>query len=209
MAAQIFPTKGNLLNTQKSLALAKLGYDLLDKKRNILIRELMLMVERAKAIRGTIGKTYKEAYAALQMANIKRGIIANIAESMPVDDSVTLSYRSVMGCEIPNLTIEEETPRLEYGFLNTDSNVDKAYINFHEVKLMTVKLAEIETGIYRLTSSIRRTQTRANALKNIIIPRYEEALKFISDSLEEKEREDFSRMKVIKANKAEKNRRGM
>lgn len=69
MAEQVFPTKGNLLNTQKSLSLAKLGYELLDKKRNILIRELMTLVDTAKSICGTIDETYVKAYSALQMAN--------------------------------------------------------------------------------------------------------------------------------------------
>lgn len=201
MADQVFPTKGNLLNTQKSLSLAQLGYELLDKKRNILIRELMQMVERAKTIRGSIDLTYVEAYSALQMANISHGVVQNIAEGMPIDDTISVSYRSVMGCELPKLSIEEKPLKLDYGFQNTDMNVDKAYICFEKVKRMTVVLAEVENSIYRLTNSIRKTQTRANALQNIVIPRYQGVVKFISGSLEEKEREEFSRMKVIKAQK--------
>lgn len=204
MADQVFPTKGNLLNTQKSLALAQLGYELLDKKRNILIRELMQMVERAKTIRGTIDSTYVEAYYALQMANISHGVVQNIADGMPEENSVAVSYRSVMGCELPKLSIEQKKLRLDYGFENTDMNVDKAYICFEKVKQMTVILAEVENSIYRLTNSIRKTQTRANALQNIVIPRYQGVVKFISGSLEEKEREEFSRMKVIKSQKLSK-----
>jgi len=201
METQVSPTKGNLMNYKKSLALATLGYDLLDKKRNVLIHELMLMADRVKKIRDTIGKTYMEAYVALQMANITRGIIGNIAESAPIEDSLGLSYRSVMGCELPKVTIEERQLKLNYGFINTDINVDKAYICFNNAKRMTVDLAEIETGIYHLANAIKRTQTRANALKNIVIPKYKEIVKFIASDLEEKEREDFSRMKVIKAQK--------
>lgn len=88
MAEQVFPTKGNLLNTQKSLSLAKLGYELLDKKRNILIRELMTLVDTAKSICGTIDETYVKAYSALQMANIARGVIENIANAVPVDSTL-------------------------------------------------------------------------------------------------------------------------
>ncbi len=204
MADRVFPTKGNLLNTQKSLALAKLGYELLDRKRNILIRELMLMVDKAKEIRGNIDDTYIEAYSALQKANITHGTVYSIAEGVPVENSISLSYRSVMGCELPKLSMEEKQPKLAYGFLNTDVNVDKAYICFDRVKRMTVVLAEVENSIYRLTNSIRKTQTRANALQNIVIPRYQEIVKYISGSLDEKEREEFSRMKVIKAQKIKK-----
>lgn len=206
MAEQVFPTKGNLLNTQKSLSLAKLGYELLDKKRNVLIRELMTLVDTAKSICGTIDDTYIKAYAALQIANISRGVIENVANAVPIDNSLEVSYRSVMGCELPTLTIERKKPVLNYGLQYTDSYVDEAYICFEKVKYMTATLAEVENSIYRLTNSIRKTQTRANALRNIVIPRYETTVKYITDSLEEKEREEFSRMKVIKAQKMRKKR---
>lgn len=204
MADQVFPTKGNLLNIQKSLALAKLGYELLDKKRNILIRELMTMVDAAKSLRGTIDNTYIKAYSALQMANIARGVIENVANAVPVENTLSVTYRSVMGCELPKITIDEKKPVLNYGLQYTDSNVDMAYISFEYAKYISVTLAEVENSIYRLTNSIRKTQTRANALQNIVIPRYESIVRFISSSLEEKEREEFSRMKVIKAQKLKK-----
>jgi V/A-type H+-transporting ATPase subunit D len=208
MAEQVFPTKGNLLNIQKSLKLATVGYELLDKKRNILIRELMQMVNKAKELRGTIDDIYVQAYHALQMANIAQGLIENVAEAMPIDDTLKVSYRSVMGCELPQVAIKEyEKPRLLYGFLSTDENVDVAYLSFERVKFMTAALAEVDNGIYRLTNAIRKTQTRANALQNIVIPRYKRIVKFITESLEEKEREDFSRMKVIKSQKAARDKR--
>ena len=69
---------------------------------------------------------------------------------------------------------------------------------------MTAKLAEVENGIYRLAVAIKKTQKRANALKNILIPKFMNISKYISDSLEEKEREEFSRLKVIKTQKSRK-----
>lgn len=201
MAEQVFPTKGNLINTKKSLRLARLGYELLDRKRNILIRELMTMVNTVKSIRGSIEETYNKAYAALQEANITMGVIENIAHSMPVEDSVTVTYRSVMGCELPQVTIKESTPKPDYGFAVTNSRLDYAYICFEKVKQMTAVLAEVENGVYRLAVAIKKTQTRANALKNIVIPKFELTVWYISNSLEEKEREEFSRLKVIKHQK--------
>ncbi len=79
--------------------------------------------------------------------------------------------------------------------------MDYAYECFYRVKELTVVLAEVENSVYRLANTIRKTQKRANALKNISIPRFEETIKFISESLEEKEREEFSRQKVIKNQK--------
>jgi V/A-type H+-transporting ATPase subunit D len=201
MNDQVFPTKGNLINTKKSLALAKLGYELLDRKRNILIREMMLLIDKAKSLRGSIEETYIQAYSALQKANITLGVITNIADSVPVENGINISYRSVMGVEIPEITLDEKPLNIAYGFSKTNSQLDIAYICFDKVKKMTVILAEVENSIYRLAVGIKKTQSRANALKNIIIPRYEGIVKFISDSLEEKEREEFSRLKVIKAQK--------
>jgi len=72
------------------------------------------------------------------------------------------------------------------------------------VKLLTVRLAEIENSIYRLAVAIKKTQKRANALKNIMIPKFEGTVRFITNALEEKEREEFSRQKVIKKAKLKK-----
>ncbi|MEG0614877.1 MAG: V-type ATP synthase subunit D, partial [Oscillospiraceae bacterium] len=112
--------------------------------------------------------------------------------------------RSVMGVELPKITIQKTELRLNYGLYNTNYQLDRAYISFDKVKQMTVVLAEIENSIYRLAIAIKKTQSRANALKNIMIPKFRETVKYISDSLEEKDREDFSRMKVIKVQKVRK-----
>ena len=208
MADQVFPTKGNLLNVKKSLSLAKVGYELLDRKRNVLIRELMMMVDAAKALRGSISNTYKDAYAALQRANITMGLISRVAEGMPIENSVSVTYRSVMGCELPKVSLGYSSNELLYGFENTDGNVDMAYISFNRVKQMTAMLAEVDNSVFRLANAIKKTQTRANALKNIVIPRYESTVKFIENSLEEKEREEFSRQKVIKTQKERKKYKG-
>lgn len=189
---------------KRSLALALLGYDLLDRKRNILIRELMSLVDKAGELRASIEDTYKEAYMALQLANISQGVITPYAECVPVENGLTLTSRSVMGVELPKIELDAQELDINYGFLNTTSQLDRAYLAFDKVKKTTVTLAEVENSIYRLSVAIRKTQRRANALQNIIIPRDKETVKYISDSLEEKEREEFSRLKVIKAVKLKK-----
>lgn len=202
MAIQAVPTKGNLMNTKKSLSLAKVGYELMDKKRNILIREMMNLIDKANEIQDKIDAAYDEAYLALQRANITHGFCDEISKATPVEDSIKLDYRSVMGVEIPILTIDEvKKHNLNYGLFYTDTALDNAHQKFSEVKHLTVELAEIENSVYRLADSIKKTQKRANALKNIMIPRFEETVKFITEALEEKDREEFSRLKVIKKKK--------
>ncbi|MGN0498894.1 MAG: V-type ATP synthase subunit D [Acutalibacteraceae bacterium] len=204
MASQVTATKGNLMSTKKTLALSKMGYELLDKKRNILIREMMTLIDRANEIQGKIDNAYSEAYLALQRANILSGFCDEISRSVPIENGLKLSYRSVMGVEIPIVSLQEESvPGLHYGLFNTSSPLDDAYLKFNEVKVFTTELAEVENSVYRLADSIKKTQKRANALKNIMIPKFEAAVKFITDALEEKEREEFSRLKVIKKQKSQ------
>jgi len=201
MAEQVFPTKGNLINVKKSLTLSKLGYELMDRKRNILIREMMLLVDTAKEIRDSIEDKYKEAYTALQDANITLGVIDKFAKGVPVEEGISVSYRSVMGVELPKIVFKKNPLKISYGFYDTNSKLDNAFICFNRAKEMTVVLAEIENSIYRLAHAIKKTQKRANALKNILIPKFDGLAKYITNSLEEKEREEFSRLKVIKLTK--------
>ena len=195
MALKVVPTKGNLISTKKQLQLAVLGYDLLDKKRNVLIKEMMSLLDDVKMVRDEITEAYQNAYDALQEANISLGLISDLVTATPI------AYRSAMGVEIPKITYHKQPMVCSYNMDRSNSKVDYAYECFYRVKELTVVLAEVENSVYRLANTIRKTQKRANALKNISIPRFEETIKFISESLEEKEREEFSRQKVIKNQK--------
>ena len=200
MNLNAFPTKGNLILAKNSLALARLGYGLMDKKRNILIRELMNLIDEAKDIQSEIDATFTAAYQALQQANIELGIhyVQEIGMSVPVEDSIRIKVRSIMGTEIP--LVQHEAPPLTptYAFGDTTQSLDEARMKFEKVKELTIKLSMVENSAYRLATNIKKTQKRANALKNITIPSYETLTKNITNALEEKDREEFTRLKVIK-----------
>ena len=207
MSNELAPTKGNLLAVKKSLALAKTGFELLDRKRNILIREMMSLIDRSNTIQSQIDQTYAAAYLALQKANITLGICNALSGTVPVEESLSLSYRSVMGVEIPKVTIDPTLEPAPFGLYTSNTLLDDAYLKFNQVKLLTVELAEVENSVYRLAAAMKKTQKRANALKNIVIPRYTALVKSISESLEEKDIEEFSRMKTIKNYKLKKSGR--
>jgi V/A-type H+-transporting ATPase subunit D len=198
---QVSPTKGNLLSTKKSLQLAKLGYDLMDRKRNVLIREMMTMVDKVKILRDQITQTYEEAYLALQQANISLGVVTQIANAIKVENGVSVVYRSVMGVEIPSVRMAESELTFEYGFDESNSKLDEATLKFIEARRLTILLAEIDNAVFRLARAIQKTQKRANALRNIVLPQLQDDVKYISEALEEKEREEFTRLKVIKNKK--------
>ncbi|GAA4654929.1 V-type ATP synthase subunit D [Anaerocolumna aminovalerica] len=200
MNPNTFPTKGNLILAKNSLALAKQGYDLMDKKRNILIRELMDLIEQAKDIQSEIDTTFTAAYRALQTANIEMGIrnVEDLSSTIPEENSIQIKQRSIMGTEIPLVEFDRSGSKPTYSFFNTRVSLDEATNQFKKVKELTLRLSMIENSAYRLAANIKKTQKRANALKNITIPYYSTLTVNIQNALEEKEREEFTRLKVIK-----------
>ena len=200
MNPNTFPTKGNLILAKNSLALARQGYELMDKKRNILIREMMDLIDKASDIQSQIDTTFRTAYAALQKANVRLGIhvVDEISHSVPVENSIRIKTRSIMGTEIPLVESDESPSMPTYAYYGTSQALDEAKAAFDKVKQLTIQLSMIENSAYRLATNIKKTQKRAIALKNITIPTYEVLTKSIQEALEEKEREEFTRLKVIK-----------
>ena len=201
MDPNTFPTKGNLILAKNSLALSRQGFELMDKKRNILIREMMDLIDQAKDIQTQIDKTFRTAYAALQKANMEIGIafVQQISYTVPVENSIRIKTRSVMGTEIPLVEYDaQSTNTPTYAYYSTKMSLDQAKAEFEKVKELSIRLSMIENAAIRLAANIKKTQKRANALKNITIPRYETLTRDITNALEEKEREEFTRLKVIK-----------
>lgn len=196
--AAVLPTKGNLMAAKRSRALAQTGYELMDRKRNILVREMMTLLDSAGRIQQEIDQVFQSAYAALALANIQLGLCDHIAEGVTPDDSLDIRWRSVMGVELPYIPDNAPPLRPDYGFAYTSPAFDEAYIQFARVKDLTRRMAEVETSIYRLAEAIKKSQKRANALKNIVIPGLDNTIRAITEALEEKEREEFVRLKVIK-----------
>lgn len=205
MDSSLFPTKGNYILAKSRLSLSKQGYELLDKKRNILVREMMSLLDKVEEIQKDMDKIFGEAYKALQEANLRIGIhtVGQIGEAIAPEENVHIEIKSVMGVEIPILNTLNAELVPQYGIGRTERALDEAYLQFTKVKHLTMKLAEVENAIYRLAYHIKQTQKRANALKNIMIPKYEKLTEDIATALEEKEREEFTRLKMIKYIKKE------
>lgn len=200
--AQTAPTKGNLMAAKRSRALAENGWEMMDQKRNILIRELMGRIDRATELQELIGDTFREAYDALAIARIAGGDCSAAVESLPEDESVRLLWRSVMGVEIPTVVSDPmDREEIPYALGVSSSALDEAYRKFALVKELLAELAETENAVYRLAFAIEKSRKRANALENIVIPGLDADIARIADALAEKEREEFVRRKVIKARK--------
>ncbi len=197
---KITPTKANLIKSKNSLQFAKKGYELLDKKRTVLIREMMSLIDVAGELQDKIDTTFTDAYEALKLANITMGsqYVEEIAQSIEKESDYQILFKSVMGVEVPIIRREEKPFSTEYGFFRTSPAFDKAVINFIKIRSLIYELAEVENSVYKLAMEIKKTQKRANALDKIQIPRYESTIKYIDEVLQEKEREDFFRLKRVK-----------
>lgn len=199
----IAPTKANLMGAKGSLEFSQKGFELLDKKRNVLIREMMSYMDRARELQDRINTTFTEAYEALMKANITLGIsnVDEIAMSIPEAKDFAVLFRSVMGVEVPIIKYEKKEIEPQYGFYRSNTALDLAYQKFNDVKYLIYELGEIENAVYKLAVEVKKTQKRANALENIQIPRFKEIVKNITDVLDEKDREDFFRLKMVKKKK--------
>lgn len=203
MIQNIAPTKSNLLKIKQDLKLSKVGYNLIDKKRTVLIKEMMQQIEKAKEIQEDVKVLFEKAYSTLEEANITMGVmnVQDISLSIDKSENFEISYKSIMGLDVPSVKYERGTLRPHYGMYMTSPAIDEAIKMFQKIKRLVYRLAETENTVYKLSIEIKKNQKRANALDKIQIPNLEETEKYISEVLEEKEREDFYRLKKIKKKK--------
>ncbi|WP_291632657.1 V-type ATP synthase subunit D [Clostridium sp.] len=194
------PTKSTLMDAKSSLDFSEKGFELLDKKRNVLIREMMSYVDKARILQEKVNTTFAKAYKALESANINSGItnVEDMAMTIEEAKDYEILFKSVMGVEVPKIIFERKEIEPKYGFYRSSAAIDEAMKEFNNIKYLTYELAEIENAVYRLAMEVKKTQKRANALQNIQIPKFEAIVKFVTEVLEEKEREDFFRLKVVK-----------
>lgn len=199
--SDILPTKSNLIKLKKTIILAKQGQELLEKKKYILMKEVEKYISKRVQIEDEFKEQYEKAFYMLQNANVDIGInkVSSIAHNIGVDETLDIKYKTVMGVEIPIVDYKQrEKPELTFGLLGTTINLDEAIIEFQKLKKILIDLAEIEVTVKRLNDSIVKVQKRSNSLKDIVILNYEKQEKRIQETLDERDREEFTRMKMIK-----------
>ncbi|WP_409199752.1 V-type ATP synthase subunit D [Methanobrevibacter sp. DSM 116169] len=200
----INPTRMELLNLKKRTKLAEKGHTLLKEKRSALIKEFFDILDRVKGVREEADLRLKEAMDALTSAQIVMGDLAVRKASLAVKESidVDISSRSIMGVSVPIVNINMDEKSLVdrgYGFNDTSIQLDEAAKKFEEAIKLIIELAEIEKTIYLLAEEIESTKRRVNALEHIMIPKFENTVKFIDMRLQDLERENFVRLKMIQS----------
>jgi len=106
-----------------------------------------------------------------------------------------------MGVKVPILRAKDEAREesIPYNVVDTTAKMDEAIKKFQQAIKVIIRLAETETAVRKLAEEIDITKRRVNALKYIVIPRIENTIRYIQFHLEEVAREDFFRLKRIKA----------
>jgi V/A-type H+-transporting ATPase subunit D len=196
----VAPTRTNLIRVKKELQFAREGYEILDRKREVLTTELVRVAHEADVLQKEVWKILETAYSALEKAQLTLGSDnvewAALAANKTVD--VHLKLRGIMGVAIPVIEARGEPQKMLYSLSGTNAALDEASAAFREVLIKTPQLSMLVTTVWRLAGELRKTQRRVNALQHIFIPAYEETVAFIVSSLEEREREETFRLKMLK-----------
>lgn len=202
MPRQAAATRSDMARIQAALKLARRGHDLLERKRRILMAELVSRIEDVREVQSGMRDIFAGAYSGLRMANISMGIenVERVAGIVPEEDRFVIRLRSIMGMDIPEVDPLEPacSPVYSLGGISsgTSSVLDNAYVRARSLVPLIARLAEVETSVYRLAVQIRRTVRRVNALEKVFIPRCEAQVRSIAAALEENEREDMTRIKL-------------
>ena len=199
----IAPTKSNLLTTKEQLAVSTNGYELLEEKREILVRELMSLVEQVKLLEDEIQQAIDEAYPAFKRMLMIDGAdqVERIAHAIHYDFDMTEKVVEVGGMQFETIEVELPKKELFYSFLGTYANTDEVIVKFFNLLSLLTQMASIRTIVWRLAEEVKRTQRRVNALDKMIIPQATETIKYIESVLEERERENVFVLKALKKKK--------
>lgn len=197
----VSPTRINLIQTKKTLKLAESGREVLERKRDILLRELRNSIYEAERAREDLLAALAKAYKNLREANMAKGseTIANVALGSNAEANYRIDYKSIMGVTVPVVEFQSENNvKPDYGFANTNVELDQTFKQFQKILELIADLARAEGTTFQIANDVRRTQRRVNALNYVLIPRYKSIAKSIELVLEEKDREEFVRTKIIK-----------
>lgn len=202
------PTKANLMKAKSQLELINEGYDILDKKRKALIGEYNAKINQRNELNNIVNSSIKDVKKNIKKAIVTTGEdrLKSIALSVPIDNSISLKEKKFMQTRIFEIDFDEKKLDLSYSLNLTNSLFDEALISLNDVKDKVYKLAELDTTIKNLDTEIKKTSKKVNSLEKVQIPNYQSIIKSISSQIEEREREEFSKTKMVKDKKIQKDK---
>ena len=198
------PTRMELTRLKKQLTTASRGHKLLKDKQDELMRRFILLVKKNNVMRAEVEEELQQAMKNFSVADA----LFNdkyIEELLAVPkERVTLDVieKDVMSVKVPIMNFQHEKDLadgpLEYGFLNSNDELDQSIKKFTKVLPKLLELTEIEKTCQLMAKEIEKTRRRVNALEYMTIPQLEETIYFIKMKLEENERAEVTRMIKVK-----------
>jgi len=198
------PTRINLINLRKSIALAKKGHNILKRKREVLVMEFLRLLQYSKADRAYLYNMLQNAYKSVAIASTYIGnfeletIASHITEAYPI----RISLKNIMGVKVPEISKagKESINLLERGYslITTSTAVDDVSDEFQKVEDTIIELAKREQSLKRIVVEIDKTKRRVNALEHVRIPELNAQARYISMRLEEMDRDMLSALKHVK-----------
>ncbi len=198
------PTRMELTNLKRKLTTARRGHKLLKDKRDELMRRFMELVRENKELRKKVEMGIAEANGCMAMArSVMSDADIKSALMMPMQEvNIDVSEKNVMSVLIPEFSIRfktaDEADIYPYGFAFTSAELDGAVKYISDILPDLIKLAETEKACRLMAVEIEKTRRRVNALEHVMIPQYEETVKYISMKLDENERSATTRIMKVK-----------
>jgi V/A-type H+-transporting ATPase subunit D len=192
-----------LIKLRRRIALAQRGHDLLSEKMDALVMEFFEILKKIQEYRVRSIQQLMRAHRCLSRCFAVLGTIETLQAMRESrrEAQLEISTRFIMGVLVPVVEVDLERGVLERGYSlhMTASILDQAAKEFELVLKSLSDVAELEAAAYALARELEKTKRRVNALEYLIIPQIRRSLKFIVMRLDEMERENFTRLKRIKA----------
>ncbi|MDH5806301.1 MAG: V-type ATP synthase subunit D [Candidatus Methanomethylicaceae archaeon] len=200
MSLKVVPSKTNLIRLRRTLVFLKRAHELLEEKREILLLEVNRRIRECIKLKSEVNELLKNTNEILIKAIIILGLreINFISQFPRFEYKIEVQKHKIMGVSVPSISFSKEEKLLSYGISQPTVLIDQFIENLDKAIPLLIKLAELETIIIRLLEEVKKTQQRINALEQVLIPNYENLIKYISSVLEESEREEFVRIKKLK-----------
>ena len=198
------PTRMELRNLKKKLQTSRRGHKLLKDKRDELMRQFLELVRENKRLRAEVEEAISEANKHMAVASsMMSPEQLNTALMLPKQQiSVQVGEENVMSVHIPKFEVSYKTNDVNdmysYGFGFTSGDLDEAINKLSQVMSKLLRLAEVEKSCQLMADEIERTRRRVNALEHVMIPQYEETIKYITMKLDENERSTTTRLMKVK-----------
>jgi V/A-type H+/Na+-transporting ATPase subunit D len=201
--AEIAPTKTNLFDYKAQLIFSIDGHSLLEEKREVLVMHLTEIISQIKTQREKLNMLLADSFKLLKLVQVEMGEfeLEKLVQGRIHMTPVEVKEKGIMGVTLPDIKYKAAADaKMKPGvsFSGTTNSFDNLSRNMHEVMSLIITVSQVEASAWRLAYEIKKTQRRVNALENVFIPDFREIIKFIQDTLEERERETFFQMKKLK-----------